>query len=157
MGQVRRVLANPRTALRLTLGIIIVGGLLAAIGSLLRDLIDGRNDQWTFLFDTFGLLLAAVAAVLDFRTQMRLGDLELPGARRRAVLLLVSGLAAAILGCLVLGWMVEDDTPAVLRALLSGLMTAGIGCSLAGLLYIGWFGGGDHLERRIQQRAEEEW
>lgn len=130
---------------------------MAGLGTLLRGLIDGRNDQWTFLFDTCGLIVASVGAVLDFRASARLGDIELPHGRRRAVLQLTLGLLATLGGCYVLGWVLDDGKPLILSTLLSALMTAGIGALLAGMLYIGWFGGGDHLERRIQQRADEEW
>jgi hypothetical protein len=150
-------LQNPRTALRFTMGIILLGGGLAGLGMLLRDVIDGSNDQWTFLLDSLGLLVTTVGAFLDFRTNIRFGDLEIPGGRRRAGFQLLGGLVGTLGGCYLLGWVITDESHIVLRCLLTAAMTAGIGCIIAGLLYIGWFGGGDHLERRIQQRANEEW
>lgn len=154
---IRDRLQNPRTALRVTMGIILFGGFLAGLGNLLRDLIDGKNDQWTFLLDSCGLLVTTAGAFLDFRANARFGEIELPGGRRRAGLQLLGGLIATLGGCYLLGWVVTESANAWLRALLTFAMTAGIGLILAGLLYIGWFGGGDHLERRIQQRSEEEW
>lgn len=150
-------LQNPRTALRVTFGVIVLGGIIAGLGLLLRDLIDGRNDQWTFLLDTCGLVVTTLGAALDFRANARFGDRELPGGRKRAWMLVLGGALATIGGCYLLGWVTTDASPIVFRALVSSAMTAGIGAGLAGLLYIGWFGGADHLERRIQQRSEEEW
>lgn len=139
------------------MGVIVLGGVLAGLGMLLRDLIDSRNDQWTFLLDTAGLVVTTLGAVLDFRANARLGNFELPGGRRRAALQLSGGLVASLGGCYLLGWVVTDEADVILRTLLTAAMTAGIGCILAGILYIGWFSGGDYLERRIQQRVDEEW
>jgi hypothetical protein len=150
-------LQNPNVALRLSLGVILLGGFLAGLGTILRSLIDGQNDQWTYLLDTLGLVVTVLGAVLDFRTQARLGDIEIPGARRRAGLLLAIGGLCAIGGCFLSGWAIGSDANPVVTGILGAGMTSGLGMALAGLLYIGWFGGGDRLERRIQQRAEEEW
>ena len=40
---------------------------------------------------------------------------------------------------------------------LSAGMIAGFGLGLAGFLYFGWFSGADRLERRIEQRIDEDW
>jgi hypothetical protein len=56
-----------------------------------------------------------------------------------------------------LGWLASDEWPAIIRAVLSAVLTLGIGVGFAGILYIGWFSGGDYLERRIAQRSSEEW
>jgi hypothetical protein len=150
-------LHDPRTTRHLAMGVILVGGILAGTGTLLRDLIEGHGDQWTFLLDTVGLLVAVCGAAFDFRSSARFGPNELPGGRRRAILQLMLGTLATITGCYSLGWVNGDAIPVIVRAVLSAGMTAGIGMALAGLLYIGWFGGGDHLERRIAQRVDEEW
>jgi membrane associated rhomboid family serine protease len=148
---------NPRTSLRITFGIIIAGGLIAGLGTLIRDLSSDQNDQWTFLLDTVGLVVAVVGAALDFRASARIAEF-VPGAgKSRAILMILCGAIVAIGACVVLGWIEADALPPLVRGLLSAGMTAAIGAGLAGLLYIGWFSGADRVERRIEQRIDEDW
>jgi hypothetical protein len=95
--------------------------------------------------------------VLDVRASGRFAEFDPGAGRRRALLQVVSGSLAAVTGCLALGWLASDEWPAIIRAVLSAVLTLGIGVGLAGILYIGWFSGGDYLERRIAQRSSEEW
>lgn len=147
---------NPRTALRRSAGLMVTGGFLAGIGTWLRDRNTGSNDQWTYYFDTAGLLIAVIGAGLDFRATAHMAEFRPETVRRRAGLLATFGLICALGACVVLGWASSLDAPAV-RGLLAGIMTAGIGAGLAGFVEIGWFSGGDWLERRIEQRSDEEW
>ena len=147
---------NPRTALRLTAGMMVTGGLLAGLGTYLRDRNTGGNDQWTYYFDTAGLLLVVVGAALDFRASGRIAEFRPELVRRRALLLAILGVSCALGACLVLGWVSSIESP-VLRGILASVMTAAIGAGLAGFLHIGWFSGGGWLERRIEQRTDEEW
>ena len=148
---------NPRTALWFTTSFIIGAGLIAGSGILLRDVIAGQNDQWTYVLDTIGLILAVAGAGLDFRATSRLVGVAPGWGRSRAALQLLVGGIAGIGGCLVLGWADTEDLPAMVRGALSAGMTAGIGLGFAGLLYFGWFSGGERLGRRIEQRVDEEW
>jgi len=147
---------SPRGALRLTLTIILLGGFIAGIGAWLRDDDSGGNDGWTYLLDTAGLLIAVAGAALDFRASGRLAEFGEGQNRWRGALLLLAGTAAALTSCLVLGWSDSVSSP-FLRGLLSAVLTAGIGSGLAGFMEIGWFRGGDWLERRIGQRIDEDW
>jgi hypothetical protein len=70
----RRWWRNPQTALRLTLAVIISGGVIAGFGTFFRDIIAGQNDQWTFLLNTIGLLIAVFGAILDFRATSRVAE-----------------------------------------------------------------------------------
>lgn len=143
--------------MRVTLGIILAGGLIAGLGTLLRDLSSDQNDQWTFLLDTLGLIAVIIGAALDFRASARIAEFAPGAGRRRAMLLLLFGAVTGLGACIMLGWVEAGAFPPVVRGLISAAMTAAIGVGLAGLLYIGWFSGGDRLERRIEQRIDEEW
>lgn len=153
----RRWWNNPRSALRATLGIIVVGGLIAGIGTFLRDRSPDKNDQWTFLLDTFGLLVAIVGAVLDFRASSRIAEFAPGVGRARALFQVIFGVFGGLGACVVLGWVEESTFPPVVRGLIAAGMITAVGAGLAGLLYIGWFSGADHLGRRIEQRIDEEW
>jgi hypothetical protein len=147
---------SPRGALRLTITIILLGGVVAGIGAWLRDEIPGGNDAWTYFLDTAGLLIAVAGAALDFRASGRLAEFAEGQIRRRGAILLLAGTAAAVTSCLVLGWSDSVSSP-FFRGLLTAVLTAGIGFGLAGFMEIGWFRGGDWLERRIGQRVDEDW
>jgi hypothetical protein len=149
--------ANPRTAPRVALGVILLGGVLAGIGTFFRDAISGQNDEWTYLLDTAGLLIAVFGAGLDFRATARIAEFTPGSGNRRAILQVLAGAICALGGCILLGWVATSGTPAVIRGLLSGVMTAGFGLGFAGLLHIGWFSGADRLGRRIEQRIDEDW
>lgn len=153
----RRWWNNPRTSVRATLAIIVVGGLIAGLGTFLRDLSSDHNDQWTFLLDTVGLLVAVVGAALDFRASARLAEFVPGSGKSRAILQLLFGAVVGFGACVALGWVEAGAMSPLARGLLSAVMTAAIGAGLAGLLYIGWFSGGDRLERRIAQRSDEDW
>ena len=148
---------NPRTAQRLTLAVIVLGGVIAGFGTFLRDIITGHNDQWTFILDTIGLLIAVFGAVLDFRATGRVAEFAPGFGRRRAALELAVGAFLAVTGCFLLGWILSEGAPAVVRGLLSAALTAGFGLAFAGLLYCGWFSGSEYLGRRIEQQSDEEW
>jgi O-antigen/teichoic acid export membrane protein len=135
---------------------VLCGGIIAGIGSWLRERTAGGNDQWTYVLDTFGLLVAVIGAILDFRASARITEFRPDWGRRRATLLAVSGVAAGLGSCIVLGWVTTLDSPAA-RGALTAVWTAAIGISLAGLLHIGWFRGSGWLERRIEQCVDEEW
>lgn len=143
--------------MQITLGIIVVGGLIAGLGTLLRDLSSDRNDQWTFSLDTAGLIVVIIGAALDFRASARIAEFAPGAGRSRAILQLLLGVMIGLGACVVLGWVEASTIPPVVRGLLSAAMTAAIGAGLAGLLYIGWFSGADRIERRIEQRIDEEW
>lgn len=147
---------NPATALRRSIGIVLCGGLIAGIGSWLRERTAGGNDQWTYFLDTIGLVVAVAGAILDFRASARITEFRPEWGRRRGLLLAVTGVTAALGSCIVLGWVTSLDSPA-LRGVLEAMLTAAIGVGLAGLLHIGWFRGSGWLERRIEQRVDEEW
>jgi hypothetical protein len=147
---------NPRAALRLALSVILVGSLVAGIGAWLREEIDGKNDQWTYFLDTLGLLIAVAGAVLDFRASARLAEFGEVRARRPGAIQLLAGTATVIAACLILGWSDAISSP-IGRGLLSAALTGGIGFGLAGFMHIGWFRGGEWLERRIEQRIDEDW
>jgi hypothetical protein len=153
----RRWWNNPRTALKVTISLIITGGLIAGLGTFLRDRSSDQNDQWTFLLDTFGLLVAIIGAVLDFRASARVAEF-VPGAGRlRAMTQLLVGVFGSLGACILLGWVKGTTFPPIVRGLTAAGMTAAIGAGLAGMLFIGWFSGANHLERRIEQRIDEEW
>ena len=135
----------------------MLGGTLAGIGTLFRARSAAGHGQWTYLLDTAGLIVVLVGAVLDVRASGRFTDFDPGAGRRRALIQVACGSIAAVTGCLALGWLASDDWPAIVRSILSGVLTLGIGVGLAGILYIGWFSGGDYLERRIAQRSGEEW
>lgn len=153
----RRWWRNPQTALRLTLAVIISGGVIAGFGTFFRDIIAGQNDQWTFLLNTIGLLIAVFGAILDFRATSRVAEFAPGFGRRRAALELLIGAVLAVSGCILLGWVVGHSAPAVVRGLLSAALTGGFGLVFASLLYFGWFSGSEYLGRQIEQRSYEEW
>jgi hypothetical protein len=141
----------------LTHAVIILGGVIAGIGTFFRNIITGQNDEWTFILDTIGLLIAVLGALLDFRATGRVAGFVPGFGRRRAALELVIGAFLALSGCVLLGWVVTDSAPALLHGMLSAALTAGFGLTFASLLYFGWFSGSEYLGRQIQQRSDEEW
>ncbi len=134
--------------------VILIGGVLAGLGSLIRDLTSGPAD-WTFFLDTIGLIVAVIGAGYDFRIQLRVGEYNVAITRRRGALLLIAGALMTIGGCWVLGWVLTGSSLPILRALLAVVLTSGIGLVVAGMLNIGWFGGGGYLDRRIAQQSDE--
>jgi hypothetical protein len=146
---------NPRVATRVGLIVLAGGGIIAGIGSLIRDLSSDGTADWTYLLDTLGLILALVGAGYDFKTQLRFGGHDQVATRRRGAFLLMAGLIGTIGGCWLLGWVFTGDSLAVLRALIASGLTAGIGAAVDGFLHLGWFGSGDYLDRRIAQRSQE--
>jgi hypothetical protein len=94
---------------------------------------------------------------LDFLISGRFGHFDQRASYRRALIQACAGALAAASACITLGWIAGENWPAIAKGLISSLLTLGIGVGLAGLLYIGWFSGGDYLERRISQRSDEEW
>ena len=154
--RVRQHLENPRTAARIAFGTLLLGGVIAGLGEYLRDVLDGET-QWTFLFDTVGLIVALIGAAWDFRVQLQFGDDNPKATKRRGAYLLLGGIVLSFGGCWLLGWVLTDTAQPALRGLIAAALTTGIAAVIDGFLHIGWFGGGDYLERRIAQRSEEEW
>lgn len=148
---------NPRTARRVATVVLLLGGLLAGLGTAIRAWQPEGNDNRTFLLDTGGLLIALLGAGLDFRASGHFAVFDERGSQRRAMAQLLAGSLAAGIACIALGWLASDEWPAAVRGAIATFLTLGIGVGLAGLLYIGWFSGGDYLERRIEQRSGEEW
>lgn len=153
----RRWWNHPQIALRLTTGLICFAGLIAGLGTFLRDRTADQNDQWTFLLDTSGLLLAVIAAALDFRASGRIAEFSPGTGRRRAILQVALGIIVGLGACVILGWVEADTRSPYVRGLLSAGLTAAIGTALAGFLYIGWFSGAERMGRRIEQRIDEDW
>ena len=153
----RRWWHNPQTALRVSLAVIITGGLFAGSGTYFRDRPSDHDRQWTFLLDTLGLLIAIAGAGLDFRASSRMFGMTPRSGRHRAIAQLLVGAIVGGGACLVLGWVVNESLPPFWRAVFAGCITAGFGAGLAGLLHIGWFSGSEYLERRIAQRSSDDW
>ena len=122
----RRWWRNPQKALRLTLAVIVSGGVIAGFGTFFRDIIAGQNDQWTFILDTIGLLIAVFGALLDFRATSRVAEFAPGFGRRRAALELLFGAILAVSGCILLGWVVGDSAPAVVAGTALGGVDGGI-------------------------------
>lgn len=137
--------------------VLALGGILAGLGTLLRAWDGTGNDQWTYLLDTVGLMVVVIGAGLDVRASGPFVQFDEQGSRRRAILQVTGGSAMTGVSCVALGWVADGGWPALVRGAISLTLTLGIGICLAGFLNIGWFSGGDYLERRIAQRSEEEW
>jgi hypothetical protein len=149
--------ANPKTRTRVALALLFMGGAIAGLGSLIRDLAEEGTAQWTFLLDTIGLVIAIAGGIQDFRAQLMVGDFNPRATKRRGAIVLLLGVLAAGGGCWLLGWRITGQSQPVLQLILSAIMTIGFGAVIDGILHIGWFGSGDYLDRRIAQRADEEW
>lgn len=150
---------NPLALRRVGLALVLLGALLAGLASWLRDRLAAGDvgHSLTYLLDVAGWFLVVAGAVLE----ARVGDLLLTArqsaARRRAVLLTVGGLGAALVACATIPLRSSDASASLLKAVLAAVLVGGFGVGLGGLATLGWFYGGRYAERRIERMGEDDW
>ncbi|HKG24159.1 MAG TPA: hypothetical protein VKB09_00850 [Thermomicrobiales bacterium] len=150
---------NPLALRRLGLALILLGAILAGLAAWLRDRLAAGSvgHSATYLLDVAGWFLAIAGAVLE----ARVGDLLLTArqsaARRRAVLLAVGGLGAALVACATIPLRSSGASASPLRVALAAVLVGGFGLGLGGLATLGWYYGGRYAERRIERMGEDDW
>lgn len=146
--------ANPAAQRRLAAAVLLLGGVLAALGAALRS---ANYGSATYYLDVLGWLTAVAGAGLEAKSaQLFLAAVPRP-ARRRAVAFAALGPIAALAGCVISSAVVDQRTPAVVAGIAMGGLVGGAGFGLAGLLSLGWYYGGDYAAGRIEKLSDEEW
>lgn len=155
----RRRLSSPIVIRRLGLAIVLVGAILAAIATWLRDRLGVGTvaRSATYYLDAASWLLAASGAVIEGW----FGDLLLSTGqartRRRAIIFAVVGLGASLIACAMIPLRSASGSGSLVRAALSGLIVGGFGLGLGGLTTIAWHFGGRYASKRIERMGEEDW
>jgi hypothetical protein len=132
---------------------MLAGGTFAAFGAGLRASGTGNG---AFLFDVLGWFIACAGAVVEARSAGFWFEVKPAPVRRRAILLLVLGLAGGLAGCITASTVAADAGPMPEAAAML-VLVAGAGAVLAGGFSLAWTIGGDYAGRRIEQLSDEEW
>jgi hypothetical protein len=152
-------LSSPLRLRRVGLASVCLAALLSAFATWLRGhRTEGTvGHSATYLLDVAALFLAIAGAAIE----ARVGDLLLAAGvragRRRAIAFSVSGLGAALAGCVTLSAASSGASAIPLRAALAAMMTGGFGVGLGGLATLGVFYAGRYAENRIERLGEDDW
>jgi hypothetical protein len=155
----RRRFSNPSVQRRLGVGLIVLGGVLAGLGALMRAMTrDGSaSHSAAYLLDSCGWLIVVAGAVVEARAAQLFLQATPRPASRRAVSFWVLGLLAGLTGCVLASKVSADDTPALVAAGAMFVLISGIGFGLAGFFSLAWYYGGEYAGRRIEKLSDEEW
>ena len=134
---------------------IFAGAIVAAFGTVLRDRGSADNGP-TYLFDTLGFLLAVGGAVLIARVGAIFLEFAPASARRGAIFQAVTGIVAALAGCVALGTIEAEGSGKWLRPLVAAALVGGVGAGLAGLFTLAWFYGLDWAASRMERLDRSE-
>jgi MFS family permease len=122
-----------------------------------RTVSGSGNHSATYYLDALAWMLAVLGAVLIAWIGEMLLSAGHRQTRRRAILLALVGLGAAIIACATIPVRTSTDAGLVIRVLLAGLMVGGFGVGLSGLATLLWFFGGRYTANRIQRLGEDDW
>jgi hypothetical protein len=137
----------------MSLGWILTGAVLAGLADGVREAAGTGEANWTFFLDVVGLLLVFGGSVLEARSADFFFTFAPAQTRRRALILLITGLVAFLFACVLLS---ELDQP-FLRGAAGALLMGGIGIGAGGLFSLVWIYGGNYAAERIQDRANDDW
>jgi hypothetical protein len=137
----------------MSLGLILTGAVLAGLADGVREAADTGEANWTFFLDVVGLLLVLGGSVLEARSADLLFTFASAQTRRRALILLITGLVEFVIACVLLSKL---DQP-ILRGAAGALLMGGIGIGAGGLFSLVWIYGGNYAAERIQDRAKDDW
>ena len=138
--------------------LILCSAGLAGLGSYLR-VTDGfgASRAGGYLLETAGLLLAAGAAAWQARVAEMLILFDAKAVRRRAILSLLAGMCAALIGCVAASTIETDRYDDYVRAIAAAGIVGGLGLGLAGFFSLGWAFGMGYAGARIERLSEEDW
>jgi hypothetical protein len=151
-----RRLSSPIVRRRLAVGLIVAGGVVAGLGAARRAASSDAPSS-TYLFDSVGLLIVIVGAVLEVMTAQLFLLVAPAPARRRAIALTGGGVVGAITSCLLLSTAFDANAPWPLAGVTSAIMVAGVGAFVGGLFSLLVFHGSDYAARRINEMSQDEW
>jgi hypothetical protein len=144
---------NPLRIRRMSLGLILTGAVLAGSADGVREAAGTGEANWTFFLDVMGLLLVLGGSALEARSADLLFTFAPAQTRRRALILLITGLVAFLFACVLLSKL---DQP-IFRGAAGALLMGGIGIGAGGLFSLVWIYGGNYAAERIQDRANDDW
>jgi hypothetical protein len=146
---------DPLRLRRISLGLVVVGALVAGLGSGIRAASDSGQANWTFLLDVVGLLTAITGGVFEARTADMLFDFAPGTARRRALFRLILGIQVTLIACVSLGSSSLDNP--FLHGGASAMVVLGIGFGAGGLFSLLWYYGGRYAADHMQERSNDDW
>jgi hypothetical protein len=149
---------GPRQQQRLALLLILGCAALAGLGAYLRASAGpGESTSDGYLLETAALLMAVGAAAWQARIAGILILFEPNAVRRRAILSLLAGICAALVGCVAVSAIETDRYENSLRALAEAGIIGGLGLGLAGFFSLAWAFGMGYAGKRIERMGEEDW
>lgn len=157
--EVRRKIGNPAVQRRISIVLVTIAGVSAGLGALIRASSGPGTARHSsgYLFDVAGWLLAIGGAIFEARAASVFLDFSPRPARRRALLLAILGGIAALGGCVLATFVIEDGMRAIAQAAAMFVLVGGIGAGLAGSASLAWHYGGEYAGKRIEKLGDEEW
>jgi hypothetical protein len=130
----------------------------SAAGAWLRS--SGSSQAATsagYLLGTLTVFLAIGSALLHARAAGMLVVFMPDAIRRRALLSLLAGVVAALLGCASASAAPHGTHHALVSAAAEGVLAAGVTLGLSGLCTLLWAFGLGYAGTRIERLSEEDW
>lgn len=154
----RRSRLGPLQRSRLATATLLPVALIAATGSWMRTT-DGdcHRPGLGVLVSVLAYLMGVAAAVAKARAAAILMVFSPRSVRSVAVLSLIVGLVALLLGCVVASGSAGEQRSVVQIVGGESAIALGVSLGLAGLLTVFWTSGLDYLGERIDARTHEDW
>jgi drug/metabolite transporter (DMT)-like permease len=158
MSRRRRRRLGPRQLNWLAITLILLSGLLAGFVGFTRGGDASSTSLGTAAFLRFvALLLLVAGTILSVRSVDILILFDEGDARRRALIQLLIGLVGSLLSCVLLATDRGTEASRILTGVGQGILFAGVGLFLAGLVGSLWAYGASYAANRIEKLNEEDW
>jgi hypothetical protein len=145
---------GPLEQQRIALLVIAGCAAVAGLGAYMRAESGASSG---YLLETVAMLVAVFAAAWRARLAGILILLDPKAVRRRAILSLLAGICAALVGCIAVSTIETDRYDSALRALAETAIVGGLGLGLAGFFSLAWAFGMGYAGERIERMGEEDW
>lgn len=103
------------------------------------------------------LALAVAAAACYVRAADILLDFDYRAVRRQSTLFAVIGGVVALLGCVLVSQLSNDNAPILIRTLGYAAIGGGLAAGLSGAIAMLWSFAGSYAGKQIGERSKEEW
>ena len=110
---------------------------------------------WTYLLDVGGWLLAVAGAVAEARVNLIFAGFQADAVRRRATVLTIVGIIAALAGCVALSTVATTGTVSLARAVAAAFLVGGVGAGLGGILSLAVTSGARYAADRLANLDHE--
>jgi hypothetical protein len=144
---------NPVGLRRASLGLIVIGAVIAGVSDGVRAAADSGEANWTYALDVIGILLAVAGGVLEAQSADMMSAFAPDETRRRALVRVIAAIPATLIVCVSLGAL---DQP-VVRGAAGALLVLNLGFGLGGLFTLAWIYGGSYAANRIQDRVDDDY